>query len=245
MKLKQIEIKNYKTVQDIVIDVESISVFIGENNSGKSNILKGLGLFYDESIRNINEECFYFKDRNIPILIILTFDQLTVEERGQKYIQHWIFQESVKIKKEITWDPETDKYSMTLFGWQAVPKEEYLNLSNFESFKEEIKKIVIEKKLPDYFKNDKGNITHASYKEGVKKHIENGLVDLGEPDWIKNPGGLKENFSSLLPRYYLVPAVKDAQDESKITQQTVLGKLINDLTNRIVTKNPQFENVKS
>jgi len=79
----------------------------------------------------------------------------------------------------------------------------------------------------------------------LRQHIEAGLVELGEPGWIANPGGLSENFSSLLPQFYLVPAVKDAQDDSKITQTSGLGKLINDLTNRIVTANPKFAQVKT
>ena len=87
-------------------------------------------------------------------------------------------------------------------------------------------------------------MTQASYKEGVKVQIENGLVEMGAPGWVANPGGYKEVFGSLLPRFYLVPAVKDAQDESKTTQYTVFGKLINDLTTRIVSKNPKFEEVK-
>lgn len=41
-----------------------------------------------------------------------------------------------------------------------------------------------------------------------------------------------------------MPAVRDANDESKTTQQTIFGKLITDLTNRIISKNPQFEEVK-
>jgi len=98
--------------------------------------------------------------------------------------------------------------------------------------------------LPDYFKTAQSKVTQASYKEGLRQHIEAGLVELGEAGWIANPGGLSENFSSLLPQFYLVPAVKDAQDESKIIQTTSLGKLINDLTNRIVTANPQFAQVK-
>ncbi|MBC8308419.1 MAG: AAA family ATPase [Pelagibacterales bacterium] len=245
MKLNKIEINNFKSIEQLEISIEKISVLIGENNSGKSNILKAIELFYEESVRNIDEEYFYFKNRDLPIQIIMTFNNITAEEKKQKYIKHWIYEDTIKIKKEVLWDSETDRYSMTLFGWQAVPKEIHFNLSIFESYKSEIKNIVTEKELPEYFKTEKGTITQASYKEGVKKHIENGLVQFGDPDWIKNPGGLKENFASLLPRFYLVPAVKDAQDESKINQQTVLGKLITDLTNRIVSKNPQFENVKS
>ena len=81
--------------------------------------------------------------------------------------------------------------------------------------------------------NDRGTVTQGSYKYGVEKHINNGLVKMGEPGWFANPGGYKEVFGSLLPRFHLVPAVKDAQDESKTTQSTVFGKLITDLTNRI------------
>ena len=125
-----------------------------------------------------------------------------------------------------------------------MPVEQYFDLNRFDEFKADLKKIVEEKKLPDYFKTDKGSITQASYKDGVKKHFNEGRVEMGEPGWIANPGGFKEVFGSLLPRFYLVPAVKDAQDESKATQQTVFGKLINDLTNRIVSKNPKFEEVK-
>ena len=133
---------------------------------------------------------------------------------------------------------------MQFFGWQVKPIEEHFDLSRFDDYKANLKKIVEEKCLPDYFKTDKGTVTQTSYKDGVKEHIDKGLVEMGEPGWIANPGGYKEVFGSLLPRFYLVPAVKDAQDESKITQQTVFGKLINDLTNRIVSKNPKFEEVK-
>ena len=73
--------------------------------------------------------------------------------------------------------------------------------------------------------------------------VREGLVEMGEPGWIANPAGFKEVFGSLLPKFYLVPAVRDAQEESKTTQQTVFGKLINDLTNKIVSKNPKFEDV--
>jgi len=133
---------------------------------------------------------------------------------------------------------------MTLFAWQAKPKEVHFDLSKFEEYKSRIKEIVEANKLPDYFKTDKGTVTQASYKQGVSKHIEEGKVEFGDPGWIMNPGGYKEVFSDLLPKFYLVPAVKDAQDESKTTQQTIFGKLLSDLTNRIISKNPKFEQVK-
>lgn len=244
MKLKLIWIENFKSIKRNSIGIDSLSVLIGENGAGKSNILRALECFYQDSVRGINEEYFYFKDRNIPIQISLTYNRLTKIDKTQKYLKHWIYKDEIRVKKEITYNLEKQKYELKFYGWQAKAVELHFNLSKFEEYKADIKKIVAEKKLPDYFKNDKGSVTQGSYKEGVEKHIEKGLVEFGDPGWIANPAGLKEVFADLLPKFYLVPAVKDAQDESKVTQQTVLGKLIWDLTNRIILKNPKFKEVE-
>ncbi len=244
MKLNKIEIEKFRSIESVEIDIDEMMVLIGENNSGKSNILKALELFYEDSIRGINEEYFYFKKQDIPISIKLTFNKLTDIEKRQKYLKHYIYNDSIRIKKEIYYDRENSKYSMIFFTWQAAPKNMIFDLSKFDEFKADIKKIVEDQNLPNYFKNENGGVTQASYKEGIKQHIANGAVEYGEPDWFKNPGGLKEVFTSLLPRFYIVPAVKDAQDESKTTTQTVFGKLINDLTSRIAAENPQFKLVK-
>lgn len=243
MKLCEIEIHNYKSIETLKVTLDDYLVLIGENNSGKSSVLNGIELFYSESLRNFSEENFHFKDTSKSIEIILTFDRLSSDEKEQKYIKHWIYDNKLRIKRSIFFD-EKDKLKSILSGWQSKPTADFFDLSKFEDYKSNLSQIVSENSLPDYFKNDQGRVTQSSYKEGVTKHIEAGLVELGEPGWISNPGGLSENFSSLVPRYYLVPAVKDAQDESKITQSSSLGKLINDLTNRIVTTNPKFAEVK-
>ena len=244
MKLKQIEIGKFRSLDHISIEIDNLAVLIGENNAGKTSILKAFELFYQDHVRGINEEYFYFKDQNQPISISLTYDGLTEYDRNQRYLKHWIYNDSIKVKKVVEWDNSSQKYKMTLFGWQAKPREVHFDLSRFDDYKSRIKEIVEDNGLPEYFKTDKGTVTHTSYKEGVSKYISEGEVEFGEPGWIKNPAGLKEVFSDLLPKFYLVPAVKDAQDESKTTQQTMLGKLISDLTNRIISKNPKFEDVK-
>ena len=244
MELKQIEINKFRSIDSISINIDDLAILIGENNAGKTNILKALELFYQDSVRGINEEYFYFKNQNQPISISITYDRLTENERSQKYLKHWIYNDSIKVRKVIEWDNQSQKYKMTLFGWQAKPKEEHFDLSKFDEYKSQINKIVESNKLPYYFKTDKGTVTQASYKQGILKHMKEGKVEFGDPGWIMNPGGYKEVFSNLLPMFYLVPAVKDAQDESKTTQQTMLGKLLNDLTNRIISKNPKFDEVK-
>jgi len=244
MKLKQIEIDKFRSIDHISIVIYKLAVLIGENNAGKTNILKALDLFYQDSVKGINEEYFYFKDQNQPISISITYDRLTEYEKNQKYLKHWTYNDSIKVKKVIEWDNQLQKCKMTLFGWQAKPKEVHFDLSKFDEYKSRIKKIVEANRLPEYFKTDKGTVIQASYKEGVIRHIKEGKVEFGDPGWVIHPGGYKEVFSDLLPKFYLVPAVKDAQDESKTTQQTMLGRLLSELTNRIISKNPKFEEVK-
>lgn len=244
MKLKEFRIEKYRTVENLTLSMADLLILIGENNCGKSNILRALELFYQDSVRGIDEECYCFKDCSTPISIALTYDRIEELEKQHKVLGNWIYNDEIKVKKIIQQDPDTGKHTMQFFGWQAKPAEVHFDLDRFDEYKSDIKKIVEDLGLPDYFRNEKGTVTQGSYKSGVQAHIEKGLVEMGDPGWIANPGGYKEVFGSLLPRFYLVPAVRDAQDESKTTQQTVFGKLINDLTNRIVSKNPKFEEVK-
>lgn len=244
MELKEFRIEKYRTVENLTLSMADLLILIGENNCGKSNILRALELFYQDSVRGIDEECYCFKDCSTPISIALTYDRIEDLEKQHKVLGNWIYNDEIKVKKIIQQDPDTGKHTMQFFGWQAKPAEVHFDLDRFDEYKSDIKKIVEDLGLPDYFRNEKGTVTQGSYKSGVQAHIEKGLVEMGDPGWIANPGGYKEVFGSLLPRFYLVPAVRDAQDESKTTQQTVFGKLINDLTNRIVSKNPKFEEVK-
>ncbi len=52
MKIKNLKIKNYRNLKDISLDFNDLTILIGKNDAGKSNILKALDLFFkwDESI---------------------------------------------------------------------------------------------------------------------------------------------------------------------------------------------------
>ena len=43
--IKSLEIKNFKSIKKLSADCSRINIFIGEPNSGKSNILEALSLF--------------------------------------------------------------------------------------------------------------------------------------------------------------------------------------------------------
>lgn len=110
MKLSKLEIWNFRSIEHVSLDISDLTSVIGENNAGKSSILRAIELFYEESIRPVTEEYFFFKDQTKPIEVALTFDSLTDEEKNQKYIKHWIFNESVCIKSKYSANPFLKKY---------------------------------------------------------------------------------------------------------------------------------------
>lgn len=47
MAIQKIRIRNFRSLTDVSIDVESLTVFVGCNDAGKSNILRALDLFFN------------------------------------------------------------------------------------------------------------------------------------------------------------------------------------------------------
>jgi AAA15 family ATPase/GTPase len=79
----QIEISNFRSFCPIPVKVplEPVTAMVGENNVGKSNVLLALDLFRNFKKSKIKQKDFYNNDEKKPIVIKVTFCQLTPEER--------------------------------------------------------------------------------------------------------------------------------------------------------------------
>jgi AAA15 family ATPase/GTPase len=78
--IKDLEIKNFKSIKHLKLDCKRINLFIGEPNTGKSNILETLGLlshvYYGELKNFVRFESMsnLFYDENLEDLIVINFD---------------------------------------------------------------------------------------------------------------------------------------------------------------------------
>ncbi len=87
MQIKRIHIENFRSVKTLDFEPGPYCVLIGENNSGKSNILRALNLALGEtwpSERSFSEEDFHNQDTSRDIVIQVFFDR-TIEEWRNKY----------------------------------------------------------------------------------------------------------------------------------------------------------------
>jgi predicted ATP-dependent endonuclease of OLD family len=48
MKIKSLEIGNWRSIKSLQLELRDLTLFIGQNNNGKSNILNALLFFFGE-----------------------------------------------------------------------------------------------------------------------------------------------------------------------------------------------------
>jgi predicted ATP-dependent endonuclease of OLD family len=78
MKLiEKVEIHRFRSISDINIKTEEVTIFSGINNSGKSNVLRALNLFFNGR-SNFDQEYNFSKDYNLAY---------TGQARGQRIIK--------------------------------------------------------------------------------------------------------------------------------------------------------------
>lgn len=67
MYIKSVEIKNFRTLLDFSIELdEKFQIIAGANNSGKSNLLRALNIFFNEGS---DEKSYYEKDKDLSYYI--------------------------------------------------------------------------------------------------------------------------------------------------------------------------------
>lgn len=88
MRIKQISIKNLRSVKDATVAMDDLTALVGPNGSGKSTILRALDLF--DRGKPVTEEDYYNRDTDHDIEIKLTFTGLPASagELFSKYVRN-------------------------------------------------------------------------------------------------------------------------------------------------------------
>jgi len=85
MAINKLKIENFKSIRNLELDCKRVNVFIGEPNTGKSNILEAIGLVSHICYGSLNDfvrletmlDIFY--DRNLGDTIRIGFDDYVLE----------------------------------------------------------------------------------------------------------------------------------------------------------------------
>ncbi|MBI5203408.1 MAG: ATP-dependent endonuclease [Nitrospirae bacterium] len=243
MRIKKITIDNFRSIKHIEINCEPLGIFIGQNNHGKSNIFLALQFFFESSFRVSDDD--FFKHADTPNVLSVELQFFDLEEQDKTTFKKYLLpDQTIRILKTAK-TAEDKKIESFYNGYINAPQEEWLvpdNASNYTN-RDTLTS------LPSEFINllpPTGRLTKSHIEEAQLKYIEAYRDNLSFDVRIETGPfmGAKTFASGILGDFYLIPAVRDISDETKVQATTNFGKLLNNLIKEMSLNNPDFIEIK-
>lgn len=252
MKLINFCVENYRSVVNSGdIRIEPLQAFVGENNSGKSNLLHALEIFLKPGTGGISEPDF-FNPRK-PIVIKATFSELTPLER--KELRIYLLGDRLILEKHIELENGSTsgklKSKAEYHGYIAKPKDWWLSTEQVisrEGARPNWEQIAIDHEIIDYVRSESGRVNKGSYEAGLRKIlIEREDIEFEEPELGQTQAlGIQPNLLRLLPNFHLLSAITDYSDEiDKRSSTSTYRRLMGDLADRILRLDPRFQQIET
>ena len=132
MKIQKITIHNFRSIIHQIIDCKDFTLFVGENNSGKTNIITALRAFYE------NEGYKYDKKSDFPKLPDTTDSEswidlefFTTDEEQEKIKDEYKRDDNILIVRRYFESSDKDKISKDNSNIFYISKEGTISKNNF------------------------------------------------------------------------------------------------------------------
>lgn len=235
MKIARLEIRNYRSIRELTLTPESLCALVGRNNSGKSNVLRALQLFFEASTRGLSADCFCGHDADRPIEIFVSFKDLSEWEREQ--FAPWLDNDSLIVGRRVTCT-DVDSYSIASIARLRRPEPEWLQEDRVsgDTIKTwwETRSSLVVGGLDFGALLGTRKPTVTQWKEAaaafVRDHVTSIPMALVEEE---NPKGYPGVLKGALPEFVYVPAVRDITDEAKVAKTNPFGQLVNSVLDKI------------
>jgi len=239
MYLHKLRVQGFKRLVDIEVEFNSATFLIGQNNSGKSSLIKAIDyLLTNKQIpvkdfhSTTNEETQESEIAVDSIIMTAEFRNVSADSVDWRGFRGRTFEYapsedetgiSIIYKKEWVPGKAPTQYLKAL---ERTLKEEYVGIKKIEDF---IAMGVAQPLVQEAFDKISGGITKAN---SDKLDYIDDLWDITAVEtFFKNPGGIAGNVLSRLPRYLLIPAEAGEYELSKSsgTLQKTLKELFKEV----------------
>ena len=241
MRIRRLEIRNFRSLRDVTICPEDVLALVGGNNSGKSNVIKALELFFGPTTRLVDEEWFHYHDTSQPIEIVVTFEGLTAWEQEQ--FGPWMSNERLIVERQIVCTAE-GVYDINTAAHMKVPEPDWLQpdeingkrTTEWWANKDQLR--IRELDFGAMLGGSKPNV--GQWKDAAREFVAQHQHEI---PWVEerreNPKGYPGVLKGALPEFIHVPAVRDISEEAKVGKTNPFGQLINSVLDKISDPNKQ------
>ena len=238
MIIKQISVKNYRSIKDATLVLGDLTTLVGKNGSGKSNFLRALELFFEPSAKTVEDADHHGGDGSSTIEIELTFwdlnqDQLEVFGR---YVRDGVLRVTRRFDKDIA-----GKYYGARLQHRA-----FAEIRNLVTARERINAYSEVRTRGDY-----GDLPVARSDQQVTVAMEQWEAE--HPDvceWIPEEvqflgfGNVGRGVLSRYVRLVPIPAVRDASDEAADKGRSAIKELMDAIVRANLEGNSEWEELK-
>ncbi|MCW3111463.1 MAG: hypothetical protein JWQ09_5969 [Segetibacter sp.] len=230
MRLEYFYIKGFRRIKESKIICGDATFLIGENNIGKSSVLKAMEYFFSDGSKISEQDYFMVTENGFQVdevILEAKFIDVPHDANNWRGFKGRIIKETINERqinaiyyRKTYYRNGTAKREMKTFS--KTIKEAYSVCKNLNEFiAVGIEEVLINEIFQDF---DKAKNLTAKEKEKLELISELWDVDEANNDWANNPGGIEGNIIIRLPKYLLIPAEHrkgEIDDPNGILQKTM------------------------
>ena len=239
MIITEIVISNWRSIAKETIKFKDLVVLIGQNNHGKSNVLKALLFFFGEIPLDPLDFKVNDKIKEDNLFIEIEFSNLNEDEK-RTFKRYVTKNNTLRVRKVAS--SETG-LSYSYHGYIEEPEEEWLKDDCNKDFliRTEAEKLPLLEFLPP-----KGRITKEIFSSAQLKYIEKSKASLTFSYKLESSNflGHKNVASGIFGDIYYVPSIKSASEELSIRGKSIFGQLYGRVLDKMSCTNSKYIEAK-
>ncbi len=238
MRLEYFYIKGYRRHYETKIVCGDATFLIGENNIGKSSVLKAMETFFSET-QKLHEEDFFKIDekehQEVEVVLEAKLSELSDDANNWRGFKGRVFREVINgretnciyYRKTYFRNGGNSKREMKCFN--KTISSQFANCKTLDDF---INAGISEEAIVEAFQDlERTKNIPPKEKDKLELISEIWSIDNTQSDWASNPGGIEGNISIKLPKFLIIPAEnrKEEIEGTGGTLQKTMKELFEDV----------------
>ncbi|KKL74408.1 hypothetical protein LCGC14_2065190 [marine sediment metagenome] len=246
MKIKEINIKNFRGIEDLSLTISNFTVLIGKNGVGKSSILHALNFFKEQKYK-LKIQDYYKCDLSKKIEVSLTFFNLSEVEKDE--FQNYIQNDELRVIKiargnvELNEPNRSQKYHglrKMHSGFKEIREE--TNKPNKKRIYNQIKSEEKYNSLLDIGRQS-ADVIEGYLIEWEKNHQDELELTMDSGQFFGWPGVGTGKLSKYM-EFFFIPAVHEYREEERAEKSSYLEELIDLTIRKAYVETPEINQFK-